>query len=423
VGAFTVEEGVTERVRVADLNVDGLLDVVLLIDFPLGIRTRLNLGDGAFGPLQASSAFSDSSFGFAVGDVSGDAIPDAVTGNNNQFDGFNLGLVFGQGNGLFANGTSLNNGSASMPNVTIADVNNDGLGDIVSNTFVDVSVILSLGFESFSEPIESGVADTVGDPILADLNDDGHLDYLQVADSLNQNIADSDVIVNHGNGEGAFAFAQEIQLAVRVGSGFFIPRYALANLNGDDLPDLMVYGLPGTDSGPGGLRLLENIGGTFAVVHSETQAQLGFNTTHASVGDFNGDGLDDVLIVRQFNAMSEIRISDGNFGFSAAVPINDPFEPDAAIVADFVGSPLPDVLFVESPIGPIETFTLYENTTEVPKAVPGDLTGDGQVGPADLAQLLSQWGPCSNPEACPADITGDDAVGPADLAQLLANWG
>jgi hypothetical protein len=49
-----------------------------------------------------------------------------------------------------------------------------------------------------------------------------------------------------------------------------------------------------------------------------------------------------------------------------------------------------------------------------------DLTGDGVVGPADLAQLLATWGPCSG---CPADLNLDGSVGPADLAALLANWG
>jgi hypothetical protein len=56
----------------------------------------------------------------------------------------------------------------------------------------------------------------------------------------------------------------------------------------------------------------------------------------------------------------------------------------------------------------------------------GDLTGDGQVGPADLAQLLAHWGQCPAKGPCIGDIAppgGDGAVGPADLAQLLAHWG
>ncbi|NEQ48562.1 MAG: choice-of-anchor B family protein [Leptolyngbya sp. SIO3F4] len=50
----------------------------------------------------------------------------------------------------------------------------------------------------------------------------------------------------------------------------------------------------------------------------------------------------------------------------------------------------------------------------------GDLDGDGTVGPADLAILLGQWGPCPG---CVADLDGDDVVGPADLAVLLGAWG
>ena len=50
---------------------------------------------------------------------------------------------------------------------------------------------------------------------------------------------------------------------------------------------------------------------------------------------------------------------------------------------------------------------------------------NGEVGAADLAQLLSTWGPC--PTSCIADIAppgaGDGIVGPGDLAQLLASWG
>lgn len=49
---------------------------------------------------------------------------------------------------------------------------------------------------------------------------------------------------------------------------------------------------------------------------------------------------------------------------------------------------------------------------------PGDLDGDGAVGPADLALLLGAWG--SGPH--PADLDGDGAVGAADLAILLGGW-
>ncbi len=54
---------------------------------------------------------------------------------------------------------------------------------------------------------------------------------------------------------------------------------------------------------------------------------------------------------------------------------------------------------------------------------PEDLTGDGNVGGADLGTLLAAWGPCPDPDNCPEDLTGDGEVGGADLGTLLAAWG
>ncbi len=52
-------------------------------------------------------------------------------------------------------------------------------------------------------------------------------------------------------------------------------------------------------------------------------------------------------------------------------------------------------------------------------ACPADLTGDGTVGGADLATMLSVWGSAN----AAADLTGDGMVGGADLATLLGAWG
>ncbi|MCA9243088.1 MAG: hypothetical protein KDA32_03970 [Phycisphaerales bacterium] len=56
---------------------------------------------------------------------------------------------------------------------------------------------------------------------------------------------------------------------------------------------------------------------------------------------------------------------------------------------------------------------------------PADLTGDGVIGLADLAQLIAAFGTSlGDPNYDPgADITGDDAVGLSDLALLLSVFG
>ncbi len=59
----------------------------------------------------------------------------------------------------------------------------------------------------------------------------------------------------------------------------------------------------------------------------------------------------------------------------------------------------------------------------------GNLDGDLDVGPTDLATLLVAWGACQEPctpgpsATCPADLDCDCDVGPIDLAILLVAWG
>ncbi|TVQ32339.1 MAG: hypothetical protein EA376_06120 [Phycisphaeraceae bacterium] len=49
----------------------------------------------------------------------------------------------------------------------------------------------------------------------------------------------------------------------------------------------------------------------------------------------------------------------------------------------------------------------------------GDLTGNGAVGPGDLAILLADWGATDSP----ADLNGDGVVNAQDLGELLSRWG
>ena len=58
-----------------------------------------------------------------------------------------------------------------------------------------------------------------------------------------------------------------------------------------------------------------------------------------------------------------------------------------------------------------------------PRAILGDIDGDGTVGLSDLLILLADWGPCDDCDDCPSDLDDDCTVGLSDLLILLANWG
>ncbi len=55
-----------------------------------------------------------------------------------------------------------------------------------------------------------------------------------------------------------------------------------------------------------------------------------------------------------------------------------------------------------------------------PDCVLADFNLDGVVGGADLAQIVSSWGPCAG---CAADINGDGEVDGFDLSYVLGYWG
>lgn len=54
---------------------------------------------------------------------------------------------------------------------------------------------------------------------------------------------------------------------------------------------------------------------------------------------------------------------------------------------------------------------------------PADLDGDCLVDGADLAAMLSAWGPCGGSASCEADLDGNGSVDGGDLAILLGAWG
>jgi hypothetical protein len=59
--------------------------------------------------------------------------------------------------------------------------------------------------------------------------------------------------------------------------------------------------------------------------------------------------------------------------------------------------------------------------TPRPGACASDLNRDGTVNSADLARILSAWGPCA--ATCAEDLNSDGEIDSADLGILLSAWG
>lgn len=103
------------------------------------------------------------------------------------------------------------------------------------------------------------------------------------------------------------------------------------------------------------------------------------------------------------------------------------------VVGSFATTQVTTVPSIQSP-GGLQQSVIYGSSipglsvtgTHIPAIIQGglrlgDLDGDGMVGSADLAVMLSSWGQSSF-GSNPADLNGDGVVNAPDLSILVSNW-
>lgn len=148
-----------------------------------------------------------------------------------------------------------------------------------------------------------------------DLNGDGRPD-LAVFSAATGNMS---ILLN--NGDGTFASAIDIQVSTNRLGAFpnTYPTVAIADLNGDSRPDIVLSNPanPGSTAGPSVKTLLGNGDGTF---QTPTTFDLDFNyPVLVGVGDFNGDKKTDVALFGTDTTISLVMLlgnGDGSFSRS-----------------------------------------------------------------------------------------------------------
>ena len=283
-GAAPVFSGIA--LAVGDLNADGKPDIVVTTAGSLDVL--MGNGDGTF---QAPVTYSLGGFGVAIADVNGDGIPDLVVGTGSEyklsFTGY-LVVLLGKGDGTFSTPWLYESVAAIAYNPMVADVNGDGIPDLLavtSSTEETVSVLLGRGEGLFRPPLSYSVSGLYGSyPVslaVADLNGDGKPD-LAVATT-------GGVGVLFGNGDGTFQTAV-VYYSGGGASWFLYPSaVAVADLNNDGKLDLVAAnaGVAYNSHGSVGV-LLNNRQGppytptTTALVSSVNPAKLNQSITYTA---------------------------------------------------------------------------------------------------------------------------------------------
>jgi hypothetical protein len=317
----------------ADFNGDGKLGLAGDVPFDVGptpLDVLLGNGNGTFqSPLITSLA--DPTGGIASGDFNGDGKTDLATvfpnceGNSGCLPGDAVVLI-GNGDGTFQSPVEYAVGL--MPEyLAVGDFNGDSKRDIVvsNTTSSTISILLNRGDGTFQPHVDYT---TGANPVMiatGDFNGDGNLD-----------IANSDgpgLSVLLGNGDGTFL--PHVDYPITGGDG----SIAVGDFNGDDRLDLVTTQYNYVTGTSQLLILLGNGDGTF-------QTPVGYNDgvhDHAllTVGDFNGDGVADLVVGGTYTDDTYIVLGNGDgsfqpprFTFGAKGPLT---------VADFNEDGSPDI--------------------------------------------------------------------------------
>ncbi len=342
--------GIPTSVRVADINHDGKLDV--LVSTKGTFQGRVFLGNGSGGvssntPLVTTGTSIDAS-DIVVLDIDRDGLLDVVVADVTIAPPTNRGLYAfkGNGNGTFAAPAKV--GTTIYGSLALADLDGDGKLDIAAATGINPAAIETFtGTGTFSPPFISvfGIGGVGPNPLPAyntvvtgDFDHDGKQD-VAIADS-------TQVKLYRGQGNA--------QLTPFPVGSFALPSGALSlqtgdvNLDGDlDLvfttpaPTGFVGVMLG--NGAGGFQLPPGLS-TFPPINPPAA-----DGAAVALGDFNGDGRTDVAAANR--AGRKVGILLNNFAgncpaasFGPAARTFSYFDPRALALGDFNGDGKADVV-------------------------------------------------------------------------------